>query len=134
MRILGAVLISLLLTALTGPRAMAADGHGAIVLKDLQSPFGCFIEEGLVTSIPLFTDGVGPRQGIHTVATPSGNVKLICNFVIPEGFAPAQAMKATGFECGIFLPTGSVFTANTTALATPGGEAKLECTIKAGQL
>ena len=117
-------------TAVLGtPAAYAANPNAAIVLKDLDHPSGCFVSVP-ISSVPLFTS-----DEIHTTATPSGNVSLICHFNIPAGSEPARAVKASGFTCGIFLPGPvTAFTNNTELVANPGGRAVLKCQIKANQL
>ena len=106
----------------------AGSPNAAVVLKDSDHPSGCFfmMPNSLV---PLFT-----TDEIHTTATSSGNVRLTCHFNIPEGFEPAKAVKASGFTCGIFLPSETVLTTNTEMVANPGGRATLKCQIKANQL
>jgi hypothetical protein len=108
--------------------AHAGSPNAAIVLKAFDHPSGCF---GYVPGslVPLST-----TDEIHTTATSSGNMKLTCHFYIPDGFEPATAVKASGFVCGIFLPTGTAFTTDSAMVATPGGRATLKCQIKANQL
>jgi hypothetical protein len=107
--------------------AHAGSPNAAVVLKDFDHPSGCFfmMPNSLV---PLFT-----TDEIHTTATSSGNVRLTCHFNIPEGFEPAKAVKASGFPCGIFLPSETVFTTNTEMVANPGGRATLKCQVRANQ-
>ena len=127
-------LLKYTLIALVGAGALgistahAVSPNAAIVLKALDHPSGCF---GFVPGslVPLST-----MDEIHTTATSSGNVKLTCHFYIPDGFEPAAAVKATGFDCGIFLPTGTAFTTDSKIIASPGGRATLTCQIKANQL
>lgn len=108
--------------------ARAGSPNAAIVLKDLDHPSGClgFVPNSLV---PLFT-----TDEIQATATSSGNVTLTCHFNIPEGHEPTPTVKASGFVCGIFLPSGTAFTTNTAMMANPGGRATLRCQIKANQL
>jgi hypothetical protein len=107
--------------------AHAGSPNAAVVLKDLDHPSGCFfmMPNSLV---PLST-----TDEIHTTATSSGNVRLTCHFNIPEGFEPARAVKASGFLCGIFLPSETAFTTNTEMVANPGGRATLKCQVRANQ-
>jgi hypothetical protein len=110
---------------LLGISAAHADSpNAAVVLKDLDHPFGCFAFVP-VTFTPLFT-----ADEIHTTATSNGNVQLTCHFNITEGFEPATAVKTTGFGCGIFLPSGAAFTTDTSMVANPGGRATLKCLVK----
>jgi hypothetical protein len=111
------------------PSAYAGEGQGAAVLHDLQNPYGCFLSGGLVDPVPLWTSGIGPGQNIHAVGTPSGGVKLTCDFQIPEDYIPTKQVTVSGFLCGIYLPTGGAYTTNTSASATPGGQAHLQCTV-----
>lgn len=108
--------------------AHAGSQNAAIVLKALDNPSGCF---GFVPNslVPLSTE-----DEIHATATSSGNVRLTCHFYVPEGFEPATAVKASGFLCGIFLPSGTAFTTDSEMRATPGGRAILKCQVKSNQL
>jgi hypothetical protein len=99
--------------------ARADDPEPAITLKDKEHPVGCRAF-GLTTT-----------TNIHTVSTPSGNTKLICHFDVPEAQRPKKMEERTGFTCGIFLPGGASKRTNDTSFQkTPGGKAKLECTVK----
>ena len=108
--------------AVVGARAAHADpppNQAAITLKDKEHPVGCSAF-GLQTS-----------DQIHTVSTPSGNTKLVCHFDVPEAQRPKSAEDKSGFACGIFLPGGaSKLTTDSSFKMTPGGKAKLECTVK----
>jgi hypothetical protein len=96
-----------------------ADHPAAITLKDKEHPVGCRAF-GLQTS-----------DKIHTVSTPSGNTKLTCHFNVPEGQRPPSTQEKNGFACGIFLPNGATKITNDSSFQkTPGGQAKLECTVK----
>jgi len=96
-----------------------AEPNAAIVLKDLDHPFGCWYA-GLTTT-----------DQIHTVATSSGNVKLVCEFDVPDGYLPSgKAVHSEGFSCGIYLPTGVVSTTDSRAVVNKN-KATMECWIKA---
>src|SRR3954451_13169686 len=81
--------------ALECSTAHADSGNGATVIKE----FGCFISTN-ASGLPvdLFTS-----EKTHSVATPSGNSILKCDFVIPEGFEPNRAIINEGFLCNTFL-------------------------------
>jgi hypothetical protein len=104
--------------------AFAGSENSAVVLKGDDHPYGCFTSQ--LPGTPLIT-----QDQIHTVATKSGNTKLVCHFDIPEGYAPAKVVQSYGFGCGIYLPTVSVATTDTFFTANPGGKALMECTVKA---
>lgn len=72
------------------------------------------------SAFPLSTDQS------HSVVTPSGNTKLICDFNIPDGQQPSKATHAENFLCG--TPMG--ITTDSIMIATPGGKAVLTCEIK----
>jgi len=100
-------------------RVASADNEpAAITLKDKEHPVGCM------------AFGLQTNTGIHTVATPSGNTKLICHFTVPEAQRPKTMDRRSGFLCGIYLPTGNKYTNDSYFQSTPGGQAKLECTVK----
>lgn len=61
----------------------------------------------------------------RTVATSSGNVTLQCHFDVPEGFAPARALRPESPGCGTaFGPANKV-----NIVITPGGQARLTCQV-----
>ena len=95
----------------------------AVVLKGEDHPYGCFTSQ---LGTPLIT-----VDQIHTVATKSGNTKLVCHFDIPEEYIPAKVVQTSGFPCGIYLPNGNAFTTDSFFTANPGGKALMECSVKA---
>jgi hypothetical protein len=107
--------------------ATAQGNGGAVVLNANKDPLNCFFAiDGLP---PLFTD-----ENIHIVATPSGNVTFTCQFDIPEGFEPSRPILTVGSSCTINLP-GQIFNTNSGKFtATPGGQATLQCSVKASDL
>jgi hypothetical protein len=113
--------------------------EAAIVLKDLDHPTGCFATSLTTMKSP------GPllhtEDQIHTVASPKGNVKLICHFDLPEDVHLSRPFRDFGFLCGIYLPNKKnpdgfdyVFTTRTTFWVTPGGTATLTCETKANHI
>jgi hypothetical protein len=101
-----------------GAEAVQAQGDGALVARE----FGCFMP-GRLSGLPidLFTD-----QKTHIVVTPSGNIKVTCHFIIPEGFEPQVAINRAGWPC-----TTSVGNSlNSKSVATPGGKLNASCQIK----
>ena len=117
--IAGATLLAGSLAAPTVPLAAKSD-NAAEIVKD----GGCFgfVPDGNGGA----TTGLFNPEGAHAVSTKSGNVTLVCQFDIPEGFEPAKAVKATGFLCGTYFG----LTNDSWVLATPGGKATLVCKIK----
>ena len=110
------------LVCLSGVLVVADPGGGATVITEL----GCII-------IP--PDWGGPftlsTTDTHSVVTPSGNSKLTCHFVIPDGEAPDRAMRFQGFLCG--TPGGT--TTNTWSVSSTQeddvlGTVTLQCQIK----
>ncbi len=104
--------------AVGATQARAQNANAAITLKDKEHPVGCY------------AFGLHTTDRIHTVSNAGGMTKLTCHFNIPEGQRPTKVETQTGFGCGIFLPHGSKFTNDTSFTKNPGGEAKLECTLK----
>jgi hypothetical protein len=104
--------------------AFAGSENSAVVLKGEDHPYGCFTSQ-LGTTVLITLDQ------IHTVATKSGNTKVVCHFDIPEEFVPTKVVQSSGFGCGIYLPNGSVATTDTFFTANPGGKALMECSVKA---
>jgi hypothetical protein len=113
--------------------------EAAIVLKNLDHPTGCFATSLTTMKSP------GPllhtEDQIHTVASPKGNVKLICHFDLPETVRLSKPFRDSGFLCAIYLPNKKnddefcyVITTRTTFLATPGGRATLTCETKANHI
>jgi hypothetical protein len=77
---------------------VSADSNAAIVMKDLDHPYGCSYQGGLYT-----------QDQIHTGATSSNVVKLICHFEVPDGYLPSgKAIHVEGFSCGIYLPDDGI--------------------------
>ena len=113
--ILSAIVVALV--CLSGVLVTADPGGGATVIKDI----GCVI-------IPA--DWGGPvavfTEDTQSVQTPSGNVKLTCQFDIPAGLEPAKAQRYSGFPCG--TPWGS--TTDSRSVVSPGGNITLQCMIK----
>jgi len=96
-----------------------ADSNAAIVLKDLDHPTGCYYS-GVFSTV----------DQIHTVATSSGVVKLVCQFDTPDGYLPSgKAVHIEGFSCGIYLPTGSLITTDS-RIDINKNNATMECWIK----
>jgi len=124
---LGIALLIMLMLGITS--AYAQSEKAAIVLKDLDHPYGCRASSLEPFGVDLYT-----IDEIFTVANSKGNVKLICYFDLPEDFVLPRAFRESGFDCGIYLPRGDAFTSNTTFVATPGGRAILICEIKASRL
>ena len=117
---LALALTCLALGAVAAPGIAQADNDKdpAITLKDKEHPVGCH------------AFGLQTTDKIHTVEAANGNTKLICDFSVPEGQRPAKMEEKKGFACGIYLPTGNKTTTDTVFQKTPGGTAKLECTVK----
>jgi hypothetical protein len=109
--------VLILASALLSGTALFAN-NAAIVLQGGEHPFGCW-------AFGLYTP-----DAAHTVSTSSGNTKLICHFDVPVGMRPTKAQSFQNFGCGIYLPSGSLFTSDSSFISTPGGKAKLECTVK----
>ena len=115
----GGIVAALLgFAALGAATAHADSSSAAITLKDKEHPVGCS------------AFGLHTNDKIHTVSTPSGNTKLICRFDVPEAQRPAKVQEKNGFPCGIYVPGGSKSTTDSSFQMTPGGQAKLECTVK----
>lgn len=110
------------LVCLSGVLVVADPGGGATVATEL----GCVITSADWSgSFALFT------TDSHSVITPSGNSKLTCHFVIPDGEAPDRAMRFQGFDCG--TPGG--LTTNTWSVSSTQkddvlGTVTLQCQIK----
>lgn len=114
-----AIALTGIASALSVP-VLAQSDNAATITKD----FGC---GGFVpTEDGDFGSGLFSAEGSHSVATSSGNTKLVCHFDIPEGLEPARATHAEGFVCGTFLG----LTTDSKMVATPGGTATLTCSVK----
>ena len=101
----------------------AAHAVGAVVIEDDH----CVLGDG--------EDASGLTVGLYTMdyqkeVTPSGNVKLVCKFNIPEGKEPQKSLQKRGFACKIDTGDGIVMTTDTHSVATPGGRAMLTCKYK----
>ena len=109
--LLSSVVVALI--CLSGVLVIAEPGGGAIVIKDGLCSAGLWF-------IPVTDD-------LQAVKTPSGNVKLTCQFKFDPMYAPPKAVKDVGLPCN--TPWG--VTTNSQRIVTPGGTALLVCMIKA---
>ncbi len=120
-------------TSAMADQANSENENSAIVVNKNTVVGTCRTIPSIGYDVQLFT------QEVHLVLTSSDNSKLVCHFDIPEGEEPKKVFKNSGFECGYWIPgTGTpgthVVTTDSKFIATPGGQAKLECSFKGVQL
>ncbi len=100
------------------PSAVNANGGGA----DVITAFGCVSTTNGLPGSYYTTD-------THAVTTPSGNVKMTCNFVYDVAIAPPKAIHNRGYDC--YVPGGT--TTNSFTVTDTEGHIMMRCIIKANQ-
>ncbi len=98
-----------------------AHAIGAVVIEDEHCVLG---EDASGLDVGLYT------TDYQKEITPNGNVKVVCNFNIPEGHDSPKTLKKSGFSCKVSTGDGTVTTTDTLSVTTPGGKAVLTCKYK----
>ena len=113
--------IGLSATAFAAPTvAFAKSDNAAEIVSGAEC--GGFVPDGNGGMASTLTT----EKGHHRVVTKSGNIILSCQFDIPDGQEPSQAISAQGFDC----TADGQLTTDSKMLATPGGRAILVCKVK----
>jgi hypothetical protein len=123
MKKLGALSILAVVTSsfvpLASTGAAQAQSTGAFVAQDLSC--GSYIPD---TDSTLSEDYVTTSDG-HQTTSASGNLSLLCHFIIPAGDALSGRGQAVGFPCQTYLG----LTYNTQVTVSSAGNMTLICKI-----
>ena len=116
------IFMSLIICLVSFGTAYAESEMAAYILKD----YDCVI--------PAAQSGF--PYDLHSIdmidlSTTGGVTKLVCRFIIPEGYAPAKTTIMRGFDCPIYSPEcGETMAQDSIIFLMPGGQIVVVCSSK----
>ena len=125
--ILGIAAGAIALSGTLGLTPLRAESENAAVVINADGCVGFIPSEAGTIRPPFFFD---PDANRHRVSNSGGVIVFTCHLTIPEALVPSEVRVAEGFGCR--LPAhggGFLFTRDTVARATPGGQLRISCRV-----